>query len=172
MAYAIAARLLPDTEKDLCKAVQAVDHSSFPAEMSPEFREADVRLLCDRFGLRFNDIKNYFREFKDSRGAVIPNGMKQLKNCINTLPVSTEECERGFSKMNIICSSLRSKLTVSHISSLMFVPLCGPPLSLWEPIKYVKSWLVLKRRSANCTRGQWQIQGATPPPMAAGRKKF
>ena len=107
----------------------------------------------DRFGLRFNEIKNDFKEFKDSRGTVISNGMRQLKNSINTLPVSTAECERGFSKMNIICSSLRSKLTVSHISSLMFVSLCGPPLSLWEPITYVKSWLVLKRRSANCTQG-------------------
>jgi len=54
--------------------------------------------------------------------------------------------------MNVICSSLRSRLTVPHISSLMFVSLCGPPLESWQPSKYVKSWLALNRRRANSTQ--------------------
>lgn len=63
--------------------------------------------FCDRFGLHFYDIKNDDIDFKELKGTFIPQGIKQLKNCIDTLPVSTAECERGFSKMNLICSSLR-----------------------------------------------------------------
>jgi len=80
-------------------------------------------------------------------------GMKLLKNCISTLPVSTAECERGFSKMNVICSNLRSKLTVPHISSLTFVSLCGPPVKQFDPVTFVKSWLTSNRRSAVCSQG-------------------
>lgn len=98
-------------------------------------------------------MKPDYREFKDSRGSGVPLAIKQLINCINTLTVSTAECERGFSKMNIICTSLRSKLTVVHLSSLMFVSLCGPPLSRWQPLRAVKSWIMSSRRTATSARG-------------------
>ena len=42
---------------------------------------------------------------------------------------------------------LVDSMTVKHTSSLMFVSLSGPPVMLFEPLKYVKSWLVLNRRS-------------------------
>jgi hypothetical protein len=35
----------------------------------------------------------------------------------------------------------------------MFVSLCGPPLAIWKPVVYVKSWLVKGRREANSTQG-------------------
>src|SRR6218665_956087 len=50
--------------------------------------------------------------------------------------------------MNIICNPLLTRLTEKHTSSLMFVSLSGLPVMLFEPLKYVKSWLVLSRRSA------------------------
>lgn len=154
LADSIAARLLPDTEKWLCQAIQSLEPTSFiPSSMFPEFGEADVKLLCSRFNLSFSEIKNDYRDFKDAHGKVVPLGIKVLRNSVNTLPVSTAECERGFSKMNIICSSLRSKLTVHHMSSLIFVSLCGPPITHWEPLKYVQSWISSNRRSAACTQG-------------------
>ena len=84
-----------------------------------------------------------------SRGSRISTELSKLKSVVNTIPVSTAACERGFSKMNIrpICSPLRTRLTVKHTSSLMFVSLSGPSIMLFEPLKYVKSWLVLNRRS-------------------------
>ena len=98
LANSIAARLLPDSEKELCNAVKVVDHTYFPQEMSPEFGEVEVRSLCSRFGLDFSAIKHDYREYKDSKGNVVTQIIKQLKNCINTLPVSTAECVSGFSK--------------------------------------------------------------------------
>jgi len=69
--------------------------------------------------------------------------LKQVMNAVDTIPVSTAECERGFSKMNIVCTSLRSRLSVMHMSSLMFISLSGPPLSSWKPLPFVKSWISL-----------------------------
>ena len=92
-------------------------------------------------------------DYKDSRGSMISNELLKLKYVVNTNPVSTAACERGFSKLNIICSPLRTRLTVKHTSSLMFVSLSGPHIMLFEPLKYVKSWLVLNRRSAIGSQG-------------------
>lgn len=112
-----------------------------------------VRLLCTKFGVAFRDLKFAFREYRDSRGKAIAPCVRVLLNCVNTIPVSTAECERGFSKMNVVCSSLRTRLTVPHMSSLIFVSLCCPPVHLWEPLKLVKSWVALNRRAADCTQG-------------------
>src|SRR6218665_646489 len=104
------------------------------------FKYCVLKLLCAKFGLSFSDLKFAYRDFKDSRGSIISNELLKLKSVINTIPVSTAACERGFSKMNIICSPLRTRLTVKHTSSLMFVSLSGPPVMLFEHLKYVKSW--------------------------------
>lgn len=149
----ISARLFPETEQDLCNAIMSLDPRSFASNMPPEFGEADVDKLCVKFNISFSDVKHDYREFKETKGDVILSGLRILINSVNTLPISTAECERGFSKMNLICSSLRSKLTVKHMSSLLFISICAPPVSQWEPLKYVKSWILLNRRSATCLQG-------------------
>uniref|UniRef100_A0A8C8RZV8 E3 SUMO-protein ligase KIAA1586-like n=1 Tax=Pelusios castaneus TaxID=367368 RepID=A0A8C8RZV8_9SAUR len=163
-------RLLPDSEKQLSRAVEALDPSRFTTELSPEFGESDIEFLCSEFGIAFNEVKFAYREYKDSQGAVMKPALQKLVNCVNTIPVSTAECERGFSKMNIICNCLQPGLTVKHMSSLMFISLCGPPFPLWEPLKYVKSWLLLNQGPAASTQGPsrktgLQDEGATMKSM-------
>jgi len=72
--------------------------------------------------------------------------LEYLINCIVTIPVSTAECERGFSQMNIVCSSMRSKLPAVNLTALMLVSMNGPPLGNWNALPYVKSWLARNRR--------------------------
>jgi hypothetical protein len=153
LADSMRARLLPQSEKVLISAASAVDSALFPPDLTPEFGETEVRFLCDKFDVSFSDVKQDYREYKSSKGLLLKPCLQKLKNCVDTLPVSTAECERGFSKMNIVCSSLRSALTVKHISSLLFVSLCGPPISIWKPAVYVKSWLAKGRRDANTAQG-------------------
>ena len=100
----------------------------------------------------FRDLKGAFRDYRDTRGKTVTPAVLALLNCVNIIPVSTAECERGFSKMNVICSSLWTRLTVPHNSSLMFVSFCGPPVHLWQPVKYVKCWLALNMRSVDLIR--------------------
>ena len=156
LADCMSARLLPESEKQLCKAIEAIDASSVAGdsrELEPEFGESQVKLLCVRFGIPFSAVKNAYRDWKDSKGVVVNEQLRQLTNTIDTIPVSTAACERGFSKMNVVCSPLRSRLTLKNMSSLMFISLSGPPLQLWDPSRYVKSWLLANRREATCTQG-------------------
>jgi len=74
--------------------------------------------------------------------------MKRFVFAVDTLPVSTAACERGFSRMNVICSALRTRLSIAHLSSLMFVGMEGPPMSSFNPTAYVKSWLAAGRHAA------------------------
>ena len=60
-----------------------------------------------------------YRDFKDTRGGIPEKALKNLVNIVSTLPVSTGECKRAFSKMNIICTSLRRTITKYHIYHLL-----------------------------------------------------
>ena len=60
--------------------------------------------------------------------------IRRLIGAIHTLPVSTAEWERGFSKMNLICTPLRSCIRVEHMSSLLFISIVGPHLREWNPL--------------------------------------
>ena len=91
-------RMQPDVEKEFSQAIQAFDHSLFPSELSPEFGESDVKFRCAKFGLSFGDLKCAYRDYKDSRGSRISNELLKVKSVVNTIPVSTAACERGFSK--------------------------------------------------------------------------
>jgi len=90
------------------------------------------------------------REFVADKPALIPERLKNLHACLKTLPCSTAECERTFSLINIISTDLRCTILVKNLSSLMLVNLNGPPLRIWRPESYVKSWLQF-HRSANDT---------------------
>ncbi len=142
-------RLLADSDRQLCNLIDTVFPSVWPDNLSAEHGEKELSSLCTILLCQHtSQLKLAYREFKDSKGLNISQSVKALLNTVNTIPVSTAECERGFSKMNIICSPLRSTVTVKHISQLMFVSLVGPPLNLWQPLPYVKAWLQKGRRDA------------------------
>jgi hypothetical protein len=151
---ALSSRLLSPSEKPLCDLLNIAVPNQWPDSVVPEYGENELKMLCDKFSIEYNtSLKNDYRDFKDSKGSVIGQNLNRFLIAIESLPVSTAECERGFSRMNIICTPLRSSLSVNHMASLMFLSLVGPPLHLFKPNLYVKSWLSLGRRDAtalNC----------------------
>ena len=112
-------------------------------------------MLCTVFCVPYNaQSKTAYRDFKDSKGLAVTGPMQRFIKSVKSLPVSTSaECERGFSRMNIICTELRSSLSISHMSSLMFIGLVGP--ALFKPLSYVKSWMAMAygRRNVESTAG-------------------
>jgi hypothetical protein len=42
-------RLLPANEAELCAAVDILDPTSWPQELSPEYGETELQILCDEF---------------------------------------------------------------------------------------------------------------------------
>jgi len=138
----LKARLFPESERSVCDAVSAVLPSIWPDKQPPEYAEQSLKMLCTVFRVPYNaQSKTAYRDFKDSKGLAVTGPMQRFINSVESLPVSTAECERGFSRMNIICTELRSSLSISHMSSLMFIGLVGPPVALFKPLSYVKSWL-------------------------------
>lgn len=115
--------------------------NNWPSAAAIENGETELKVECSTFLVPYSvSIKQEYRDFKESEsvGPAGPN-VKKLLNAIN---------ERGFSQMNLICTPLRSQLTVEHMSTLLFISVTGPPLEDCNPLPYVKSWLVQGRHAA------------------------
>ena len=117
--------------------------------LDERYREVCIKQLAQQFRLDPRRVLEGFRDYKED-SSIIPKDLSPLINILSLIPVSSAECEQGFSLMNIIISALRCSLLIKTVSSLMFVNLNGPPLSKWNPKEYVKSWLV-KHRGATDT---------------------
>ena len=138
-------------EKELLNQIDVLNYQKWPSSLSSPWPLGEEKLenLCTRFKLNFKNAQNGFRDYIDYEGGEnIPAELKPIITCINTLPVTSADCERGFSTMNIIMTDLRNSLLMQHVSSLMFISLVGPPLHLWDPLPCVQKWL-LSHRSAD-----------------------
>ncbi len=143
----LEARLIPDTENSFLESMNTLFPSSWSNMIVPEHGESELKVVSTKFLVPFSSaLKQAYRDFKESKGADVAPVMQQIISAVATLPVSTAACERGFSKMNIVCTPLRSTLTVAHISSLLFISMVGPPVVQWNPMPYVKTWIAKGRR--------------------------
>ncbi|RXM90735.1 hypothetical protein EOD39_21900 [Acipenser ruthenus] len=113
------------------------------------YGQTKVESLCQRCDIECpcTTIRAY-RRFRESNGQDLQSELNDLFVAVNTIAISSAECERGFSQMNLICISNRAALHVSTIASLLFLNLVGPPLTKFNPVPYVKSWIAKGHRSA------------------------
>jgi hypothetical protein len=130
--------------------LQILDPGTWCAEIVSPWTDGELKLmqLCTRLRVNYSNAQDGFRDFIDNGGVRLTHGLEELNTAIKTIPVSSADAERGFSTMNIICSPLRSRLLVSLLANLIFVSLVGPPLKEFEPLPYVKRWLVSGHRAA------------------------
>jgi hypothetical protein len=136
----MTARLLPEVKRDLSKAIEALTSVYVYENLSPEYGECEARFLCKKFGLTFRDLKCEYRQLNDTQRKVVGPTLHELLNV------------KGASA-KLICSSLRTRVTVRHMPALMFISLRGPPVDLWQPMKFVKLWLTANRRAADSMQG-------------------
>lgn len=135
----------------LLQQLTVLDPSSWPHEIDAMYGEKEVMDLCKQFKISFSASRNAFRDFLENGGRKIPEQLTPLINCSCVIPISTAECERGFSQMNLIVTPSRNSLSVEHVASLLFVKMHGPPMTMWQPENYVLTWL-RKHRTADDTR--------------------
>ncbi|XP_058032475.1 E3 SUMO-protein ligase KIAA1586-like isoform X3 [Ahaetulla prasina] len=110
--------------------------------------EEQLHVFNDIFNdqIDINDYRDFVENvLKNSRNYDTPDSVQRAKNIIRTIAVSSAEVERVFSKMNIICSRKRTRLTVSNISNTMTISLIGLPPKEWDPTPTVKRWLRIHR---------------------------
>ena len=72
--------------------------------------------------------------------------MMKLWQAILTIPASTLDCERGFSKQNIIKDIRKSKLGLDTLDALMRISLNGPELSVVDWNVVYEVWRDTKSR--------------------------
>lgn len=123
----------------MLEEIDILDCKRWPSSIESPWLEGERRLksLCCRLGTSFMESREAFRDYIDDP-IIMPAELSRLKTVIDTLPVTSADCERGFSTMNVICTDLRNSLTVSHIDNLMVISLVGPPVRQFKPGPYVR----------------------------------
>jgi len=146
--------------------MEVLDVNKWPSEPGIRFGEKEIKRLCAQFRLNSDtavkgmrsciELYEKHREEGTKRLPTISSipDLQSLISSVNTLPVSTAECERNFSAMNLICTSERNSLLITTVSSIMMISINGPPVASWKPGKYLLSWLSSKHRSADDTRSR------------------
>jgi hypothetical protein len=102
-----------------------------------------------------------FREYLEEKR--IPDKLFKLINNLDMIPISSSECERVSSHMNLILTPFRSSLFTKTTSAVMFIKIVGPPLSQLDPTKFVESWLLLGHHSAIDTKSKERNRDIEPP---------
>ena len=141
-----------------------------PANMPEEFKfygEQEMETLSNHFQLNEEDLVNEWMQsreivHKNYRGYSLPTLTKavhasdvrkesfpvlgKLLVVTLTLPVSTVDCERGFSEMKITKTELRNRMKKETLASLMRICIEGPHISDFYFVKAARRWLGEKNR--------------------------
>lgn len=139
--------------KNLIEDLEVLSPENWPDNMDIQYGDESIRRLSQVFQIDQVLSVRGFREYKENKKVNID--IKPLMTVINSIAISSSECERTFSSMNVIVSPIRSTLTSNHLSSLIFIHCVGPPLEKFDPKSFVKSWIMRGKRSAtetNCLK--------------------
>jgi hypothetical protein len=89
--------------------LEILDSSKWPKETDLCFGEKQVRELAKEFDVCVSSSVHGFREYVISGNCDnFPSEFQQLAAAVNTLIITTTECERSFSTMNPTISCVRS----------------------------------------------------------------
>lgn len=154
LKQSIEKRLLSAEDIELPQYSKVLYPENWPNDIHKNitYGETEIQILSKRFGLNERQITRGFREYLEEKQ--IPSSLLPLVNILDVVPISTSECERGFSQMNLIITPTRSSLLTSTAASLLFIRMVGPPLRIFNPQKYVKSWLIRGHHSATDTNSK------------------
>ena len=97
------------------------------------FGKQQLQSPCNYFDLVYDNFKDDFRDYVDQPDHT-PKTIALLKSIINTLTVSSANCERGFSSLNINCSDDSNRLKVEHV----FSSVVGPSIQNFNSEPYTK----------------------------------
>lgn len=81
-----------------------------------------------------------------------------LIDLILTLPVSTAECERGFSWLKRTKTDWRSSLNSRSLNDLMTISMVSPSISEFDPQAAIELWANSSRRARRVTYGEGRVR--------------
>jgi hypothetical protein len=144
----IEKRLLDNKDVEFALWARVLDQKYWPEDIDNRltFGEMEIRNISIRLQLDEREMIRGFREYILEK--TYSEKLLRLVYALNSIPISSSECERGFSQMNLIITPTRASLNTKTVSALLFIKLVGPPLTLFDPSKYVDRWLLKGRHSA------------------------
>lgn len=132
---------------------------------TPQFKiygNSEIEKLCKKIGLdkelcskSWSTLKNLIVAYKDMKEddfwklALEFEMLKDIKPLIETyltLPLTTVECERVFSKMNLVKTQGRNQLNVMTLDGLLQISLNGPSFGEFNYENAVLEWKSSKKR--------------------------
>jgi len=111
------------------------------------FGEAHVLRLAKLCHVDSREAVDDFRMYKNNTNR-IGNALATLLKRVNIMPISSAECERGFSCMNLNNTDNRGSLSIDSLSALIFIKVNGPKRADFNPSLYVEEWIKAGRHSA------------------------
>lgn len=74
----------------------------WPQDAGATYSDNETESLCQQFGIDSpRTVVRALGEYLENGGELIPSGLKDLLTAVNTVPVSSAECESDFSQMNL-----------------------------------------------------------------------
>lgn len=142
--------------------------TSFPENEDDRifFGDKEVAHLAEVCHVDKSEAVAEFRIYKNNPRSVGHTLASLLKRA-RILPISSAECERGFSCMNSNDTPERNRLSVSTLSALIFLKVNGPTPDAFNPLPYVNNWIKDGRHGSldPITRKSKKIHNN--PPMAS-----
>jgi hypothetical protein len=127
-------RLLSSEDVDLPSCSKVLDANNWPKNVMEDilYGEEEILKLSNSFQFNERDVIRGFREYLQLQGREIPKQLLQLKRTLETIAISSNECERGFSQINLVVTPAKSSLSVKTITSLLCIKIVEPPLTHFE----------------------------------------
>ncbi|MGH0135962.1 UNVERIFIED_CONTAM: hypothetical protein FKN15_025229 [Acipenser sinensis] len=103
---------------------------------------------CKCFQIESQSVLLAYRECKETRGEIMPEGLKHLMTAVNSVTILSAECERSCSQLNHIVTSMCTAISMERTSALLFLKLVSSPLEKFNPDSYVQAWIAKSKHSA------------------------
>ena len=113
------------------------------------FGDREVASLCKQLSISSSLIVEILSDFKTYKETLkVGTHLKGLISKISVYPISSADCERGFSHMNQQHTDSRNRLKTETVNALLMISVNGPFVEHVKCHEYVLSWLKKGRHSA------------------------
>ena len=143
-------------DKSVLKHAAVLDKSNWPTNeeliLYGDYEIMELRKLVKIETCRAAAIVHQFRLRKSGEKLEEKlSDLNELEQRLDILPISSAECERGFSSMNLVHTSVRNRLALETIQRLLFVKVNGPPFQFFDAETYSRMWIKEGHHSATDT---------------------
>ena len=113
------------------------------------FGDTEILFLANLVKIPTENLNNLIEEYRMwKNGHPAIGELLKLKEQLHVLPISSAECERDFSPMNMIHNKSRNRMQDESRRILMFMSLNGPNMELLPAEQYAELWIKEGHHSA------------------------